>query len=110
MDVHTPLAISEGLRQRGVDVLRAQEDGTERLEDPPLLDRATALGRVLSTQDEDFLGEAARRQRAAEDFAGIIYAHQMRVTLGQCVHDLELMTKVYEPADMANRVEHLPLR
>jgi predicted nuclease of predicted toxin-antitoxin system len=110
MDVHAPLAITEGLRQRGVDVLTAQEDGTDRSEDPPLLDRATVLGRVLFSQDEDFLVEAAHRQRAAQEFAGIIYAHQMRVTIGQCVRDLELMAKVYDPADMANRVEHLPLR
>jgi len=110
MDVHAPLAITEGLRQRGVSVLTAQEDGNERFEDPALLDRATGLGRVLFTQDEDFLAEAARRQREAERFAGIVYAHQMRVTIGQCVRDLELMAKVYEPADMANRVEHLPLR
>ena len=32
------------------------------------------------------------------------------VTIGQCVSDLELMAKVYEPVDMANRVEHLPLK
>jgi len=110
MDVHAPLAITEALRQRGVDVLTAQEDGKDRLEDSPLLDRANALGRVLFTQDEDFLGEAARRQQAGQPFTGIIYAHQMRVTIGQCVRELELMAKVYETADMANRVEHLPLR
>ena len=109
MDVQTPLSITEALRQRGVDVVTAQEDGKGRLEDPPLRDRATALGRVLFTLDEDFLGEATRRQRAGQQFAGIVYAHQMRVTIGQCVLDLELMANVYEPADMTNRVEYLPL-
>ena len=34
----------------------------------------------------------------------------MNVTIGQCVADLELIAKVYEPADMANRVEYLPLQ
>jgi predicted nuclease of predicted toxin-antitoxin system len=106
MDVHAPLAVTEALRQRAVDVLTAQEDGKARLEDPPLLDRATTLGRVLFTQDEDFLAEAARRQRAGQPFDGIAYAHQMRVTIGQCVRDLELMAKLYESADMANRLEH----
>lgn len=110
MDVHAPLAITEALRRRGVEVLTAQADETDQLEDPPLLDRARELGRVLFTQDEDFLHEGARRQKAGEPFAGIIYAHQMRVTIGKCVHDLELMAKVYEPAEMANRVEHLPLK
>lgn len=110
MDVHAPLAITDALRRRGVDVLTAQEDETDQLEDPPLLDRALELGRALFTQDEDFLREGARRQSAGESFAGIIYSHQMRVTIGHCVHDLELIAKVYEPAELANRIEHLPLR
>ena len=33
-DVHVPSAIADGLRLRGVDVLRAQEDGTPELNDP----------------------------------------------------------------------------
>ena len=109
MDVHVPLAIAEGLKRRGVDVLRAQEDGTERLGDSDLLDRASALQRVLFTQDGDFLEECAKRQTGSISFSGVIYAHQMRITIGQCVRDLELIAKVYEPADMVGRVEHLPL-
>jgi hypothetical protein len=41
MDVHIPLAITEGLRRRGIDVLTAQQDGAHRLEDDLLLQRAT---------------------------------------------------------------------
>jgi len=80
------------------------------LEDPDLLNRATSLERVLFTRDEDLLAEGVRRQRSGEPFAGIIYAHQLRVTIGQCVHDLELMAKVCEPTDLANRIEYLPLK
>lgn len=61
MDVHVPRAITEGLRLRGIDVLTAQQDGATRLSDPELLDRATALGRILSTQDGDLLQETNRR-------------------------------------------------
>ena len=102
-DVHVRRAISVALRVREVDVLTAQADGAAELEDPELLDRATALGRALFTQDEDLLAEGVRRQRTGEPFAGIIYAHQLRVTIGQCINDLELIAKVYEPADMAGR-------
>jgi len=49
MDVQVPAAITRGLRRRGVDVLTAQEDGTARLKDPALLDRATVLGRIIFT-------------------------------------------------------------
>ena len=87
----------------------AQEDGATLLNDPELLDRSTKLGRVLFTRDADLLAEGTLRQRTGTSFSGIIYAHQLRVTIGQCVRDLEVMTKVYEAADMANRTEHLPL-
>lgn len=99
-----------GLRLRQVDVLTAQEDGTRRFSDPDLLDRATVLNRVLFTRDEDLLREAARHQQHREFFAGVIYAHQMRVSIGQCIEDLGLLAKVNEPEDFANRVECLPLK
>jgi hypothetical protein len=51
MDHHIPMAVTEGLRLRGVDVLTAYEDGTAQVEDPILLQRANELGRVLFTQD-----------------------------------------------------------
>ncbi len=47
MDVHIPLAITDGLRRRQIDVLTSQEDGTTRLEDESLLTRANELGRLL---------------------------------------------------------------
>ena len=109
-DVHVRRAISVALRVRDVDVLTAQADGAAELEDPELLDRATALGRALFTQDEDLLAEGVRRQRTGEPFAGIIYAHQLRVTTGQCINDLELIAKVYDPTDLAGRIEYLPLK
>jgi hypothetical protein len=93
MDVHVRSEVTEALRCRGVDVLTAQEDGSARLLDPDLLNRATALGRVLFTQDDDLLAEAAQRQRLGKDFGTVIYAHQMRVSVVQCIDDLELFAK-----------------
>jgi predicted nuclease of predicted toxin-antitoxin system len=109
MDVHVPYAISLGLRLRGVDVLTAQEDATTEISDSDLLDRATSLGRALFTQDGDFRGLASELQKMGQPFAGVVYAHQADVTIGQCVNDLELIAKAYEPEDIANRVEYLPL-
>jgi Domain of unknown function (DUF5615) len=51
IDVHVKAAITAGVRRRGIDVITAQENGATRLEDVPLLDRATALGRVLFSQE-----------------------------------------------------------
>lgn len=60
MDVHVPASISEGLRRKQIDVRTAQDDSAGRMSDDDLLARATAVGRVLLTQDADFLEIAAR--------------------------------------------------
>jgi predicted nuclease of predicted toxin-antitoxin system len=110
MDVHVRRAVTVELRLRGVDVLTAQEDGAGEFDDPRLLERASALGRVLFTHDDDLLREAARRQETGEKFAGVIYAHQLNLTVGQCIEDLELITEATEPAEWINRVVYLPLK
>jgi hypothetical protein len=46
-----------------VDAITAFEDGSSLLTDPDLLDQAGELGRVLFTQDDDLLIEAARRRK-----------------------------------------------
>ncbi len=109
LDVHIPRAILIGLRSRGVDVLTAQEDDHARAEDPNLLDRSTALGRVLVSSDADLLAEAHRRQAGGGTFAGLVHAHPLRVSIGRCVEDLELIAKASDPEDMRDRVEYLPL-
>ena len=108
MDVHVRHAITVGLRLRGVDVLTVQEDGFRFDDDPVLLERAGELGRVIFTNDDDFLSEAHRRQVTRIGFIGVVYAHQ-RTSVGVCVHDLELIAKINTPEDMANRVTFVPL-
>lgn len=110
MDVNVRAEISRQLRAREVDVLTSEEDGTREFSDSDLLDRATFLGRVLVTRDADLLAEAAMRQRRGVTFSGVIYAHQLLVTIGQCVADLELIAKAREPDELVNRVEYLPLK
>jgi hypothetical protein len=109
MDHHVPKAITNGLRLRGVDVLTAYEDGASQLNDSELLDRANELKRVLFTQDDDLLVEAARRMREGIHFYGLIYAHQLLVSIGTCVQDLETIAKAGEEIDISNRLQFLPL-
>lgn len=108
MDHHVHRAITSGLRQRGVDVLTAYEDGASQLDDSILLDRAGELGRVLFSMDEDLLIEATWRQRNGAPFSGVIYAHQLRISIGICIRDLELIAKAGEPEDMSNSILYLP--
>ena len=108
MDHHVPRAITVGLRLRSVDVMTAYEDGASEQDDPQLLDRANTLERVLFTQDDDFLAEATRRQKDGVFFRGVIYAHQLRISVGRCIHDLEIIAKAGEPETLYNQVQFLP--
>jgi hypothetical protein len=110
MDVNIPRSITLGLRLRQVDVLTAQEDHAALLPDPALLDRATNLERVVFTFDSDFLEEASRRKQTTAPFSGVIYAHPMQITIGACIHDLELIAKACQPDELRNTLQFLPLR
>jgi hypothetical protein len=80
-------------------VLTAAEDAAQQLPDAELLDRATALGRVLFSQDNDLLIEASYWQAAGLPFGSVIYVHQLRMSFGECIHHLEIVAKVADPAE-----------
>jgi predicted nuclease of predicted toxin-antitoxin system len=110
MDENVRGAITRGARLRGIDVLTAQEDGAEGRPDPQVLDRATELGRVLFTHDDDLLRVAAERQRQGVPFSGVLYARQLEVTVRQCLDDLEVIAFAGRPEEFENQVRYLPLR
>ena len=109
MDHHVPRAVTNGLRLRNVDVLTSYEDGKNELGDSELLDRANELKRILFTQDDDFLAEATIRQKKSIPFYGVIYAHQLRISIGGCIRDLEHIAKAGQLEDIINQVLFLPL-
>jgi predicted nuclease of predicted toxin-antitoxin system len=109
MDHHVPAAITAGLRQRGIDVMTAQEDGSDQLDDDLLLERARQLDRVLFSQDRDLLRIANEWLRAGRDFGGLVYAHQLSITIGQAIRDLELIAQSLNSEDLRNHIEFLPL-
>ena len=108
MDHHVPSAVTSGLRTRGVDVLTSFEDGTADWEDESLLERALVLGRVVFSQDDDFLALTHAWLLAGREFAGLVFSSQMGITVGQAIQDLELIAGVLEPDEMVNRIEFIP--
>jgi len=100
MDEHVPRAVTEGLRRRGVDVLRAQEAGMLEADDERHLAFALSEGRVIFTQDADFL----RLHAAGRPHAGIVYAPQ-QTPIGAIVRGLMLIHDVLNPDDMTSHVE-----
>lgn len=109
MDENVGDAITDALRLRGVDVITVANEGMKGRPDGDVLDHATALGRVVFTFDYDFYAEASARLAAGVHFAGVIYARQLSVTIGQCVRDLEIICLAGEPEDLADRIDRLPL-
>lgn len=109
LDEHVPLPITRGLRRRGVDVLRAQDDGHSQTDDDVILNRAAALGRVVFTLDEDFLVIAQARQTNGVSFAGVVYAHQERTSYAECITELETIAVASDPGDRVDAVQYIPI-
>ncbi|MEL6438997.1 MAG: DUF5615 family PIN-like protein [Cyanobacteria bacterium J06621_8] len=109
MDENVHRGITDGLRIRDVDVMTVQEDRRIGYRDSIILDRATEIMRVLFTQDDDFLTEATLRQQKRINFAGIIYAHKLKVSVGDCIRDLEIIAKAANYEELENRIQYLPL-
>ena len=109
IDENVHRGITDGLRIRGVDVLTVQEDRRTSFSDPLILDRATELERVLFSQDDDFLAEANHRQDKQIKFPGVIYAHKLKVSVGDCGRDLEIIAKTADAEELSDRVQYLPL-
>lgn len=110
MDEHIPKAITDGLRERGVDVMTVQEDGLTGASDSEVLDRATELRYVVVTYDDDFLSEASRRLKEDICFYGVIYVTEPRnVSTGKLIEDLETVAGVEELTHFGDRkIQYLP--
>jgi len=42
-------------------------------------------------------------------FGGVVFAHQLHISIGTCIHDLELTAKAGESGDLVGQVLFLPL-
>jgi hypothetical protein len=108
MDEHIPWAITNGLRNREVDVLTVHDDGRDGADDPALMDRATELGRVLVTMDRDFFAHTSQRLAGGKRFSGIVSIPR-RLSYRESIDDLELMAKCSEAEEWTDHLTRLPL-
>ncbi len=107
MDHHVDIAITEGLRRRGGRRVDLPGGWATTWDDDRLLDRATRVEASLF-QDDDLLAIVHQWRRRNRSFAGLVYGHQLDLSIGQAVRDLELIAGVYDPEDTRDRVEYLP--
>ena len=102
LDQHVPNAVALGLRLRGIDVSTTHEAGLQDAEDLAHIAYALAEGRVIFTQDDDFL----RYHHAGVTHAGIVYSKQGSRSIGEIVRYLKLMNDCLEAEGMASQVEY----
>ena len=101
-DEHVASAVIRGLRQRGIDVLSVPDAGMISATDESHLAFAFTQGRVIFTQDTDFLRLAA----SGAVHAGVVYAPQ-HTSIGDLIRGLLLIYQVLEAEDMIGKIEYL---
>jgi uncharacterized protein with PIN domain len=101
-DEHIARAVVHGLRRRGIDIVTARDVGLLQARDEEHLEFATEEGRVLITQDTDFL----RFHAAGTGHLGIAYA-PIGTPVGALIRGLVLIHQVLDAEEMVNRVEFL---
>jgi predicted nuclease of predicted toxin-antitoxin system len=104
LDEHIDSAVADGLSRRGISVTTTAGAGLLGASDEEHLAFARgAEGRVLFTQDADFL----RLHAAGAAHAGIVYCRQQSRPVGAILRDLILIWEILEPEEMRGRVEFL---
>ena len=103
LDEHVAHGVAVGLRRLGVDVTTSTDAHLLGAADADQIAYGLAQGRVIFTEDDDFLVLAA----GGVAHTGLAYGRQNTRTIGQVVRGLQLIWQVYEPDEMLNHVEFL---
>jgi len=103
LDEHISGHIAAGLRRRNIEVTTAVEVGLTGATDLAHLEFAGSSGRVVVTQDDDFL----RLHAQGVTHAGIAYCQQQSMPIGEMLRRVILIHDLLSAEEMAGRVEFL---
>ena len=106
-DENIESAIVEGLRRRGIEVISMRDTGDLGKSDEYHLECASELGSVILTHDVDFLKIAHQWHQEGKEHKGILYAHPLDLSLGECIRKVELVTQALAEKEMGNHIEFL---
>lgn len=106
-DESVSVAIAEGLKRRGVDAFTARDAGNLGLSDEEQLIYAGKEKATIFTHDTDFIQIAAKWVEEGGTHHGIIYCHQKKYPIGECVRKLRMLTALLTYEDMVNHIEFL---
>lgn len=103
LDENVNPVIADGLRCYGIDVTTTIEMKLRGKSDLQQLDFSKKTGRVIVTQDRDFLIIASSRK----DHSGIAYCQKGKRSIGEMIESLVLIYEVLTPEDIQGKVEFL---
>ena len=106
-DESVPVAVVAGLQRRGVTAVSARDEDNLGLTDPQQLEYAVSRQMVIFTHDTDFLQLAHTYAKQGRIHSGVIYVHQNKLTLGECIRRLKEIADLFDPTDFQNHVEFL---
>lgn len=96
------VAVSEGLKRRGVNAISARDAGNLGLSDEDQLAFANKNNLVIVTHDDDFLSMAMEFEHN-----GIAYVHQEKYKVGDLIRRLKLLCETTQSENLINHVEFL---
>ena len=106
LDEHMPHAVAEAMRRHGVDAETSSEAGLLSASDPEQIAYARRHGRMVVTQDRDFLILNA----SGIEHGGIAFCSHDPHSIGHIGHLVEallLVYAIYEAEEMVGRVEYI---
>lgn len=106
-DEDVNFAIIKGLRALGVTAWTAKEVGLQGKSDEEQLAYTAKEKAVLFTHDDDLLTLADQWFKVGKEHWGIIYVHQNKLSIGECIRRLMDYAVILEAEDMKNCVEFL---
>jgi predicted nuclease of predicted toxin-antitoxin system len=98
-DESVNVAIIEGLKRRGVNAFSARDLGKLGLTDEEQLKTAIQNQAVIFTHDVDFIQIAIHKNHP-----GIIYVHQQKMAIGECIKKLKTISETKTPQEMRNQI------
>ena len=109
-DENFPSPVIHALRKQGVEILTVIEDGHGGRPDDEILRRATELGRVVLTHDYDFFEIVRHCQETSQQFAGVCFTVQNKLSYRELIEELMFVDQVGIPDDFRERIVVIPLR
>jgi len=103
LDENANNAIAEGLKRRGIDVTISVQVNLISASDDEQLTFAHSQGRVIFTQDRDFL----ELHYSGIEHSGIVYCIKGSKTIGEILRQLILIWEILEPEDILGKLEYI---